>query len=214
MIADISLTESNSTSAVFTVNSGISEGGSNPFAWFGPTDYWYYGQLSGKCDPYSGQEGTDAAEQIQGKVNMRKSLPIGHRYFIDIKNVFCDPLIDKIKYEGTIVCESSLINPDDPNPWDNINDMLLFHNYGYEIGINNFHDCIPPNEMNFYLAGLEEIVYDISYNCFSQQLIGKIFAGCDVQSYIYYGYPDYIIFHSVNIQYGISVGSGIPSEEL
>jgi hypothetical protein len=129
---------------------------------FGPTDYWYYGNLQGKCDGSGQGVGSDAAEQIQYKVNMRRSLPAGHSYFTGIKNVFCDPSTDEIKFDGTTICEEgSLVNPNDPYPWNNINDMLLFINYGYP-EYNNFHNCIPPDEMNFSLNGLEEIVYDIA----------------------------------------------------
>jgi hypothetical protein len=141
---------------------------------------------------------------------MRRSLPVGHSYFTDIKNVYCNPLEEVIVFENNVYCECcDLVNPNDPNPWDNINDMLLFFNYGYP-GVNNFHDCISPNEMNFYLDGLEEIVYDISYDCFNQQLNGKIFSRCDMNWEFAYGYPNYWIFHKVNIEYGTSVGSGGP----
>jgi hypothetical protein len=220
MIADISLIESNGTSAVFTVNSGISEGNSNPGGWFGPTDYWFYGNLLGKCDIYYGQgDGSDAAEQLQRKVNIRKSLPIGHRYFIDIKNVFCEALEDQIIYEpntpNVIECECcNLTNPNDPVPWNNINDKLLFFNHGYALGINNFHDCIPPDEMNFYLAGLEEVIYNIGYDCFSQQLSGKIFSSCNMDWGLLVAPEESWFFHTANIQYGVSVGSGIPPHEL
>jgi hypothetical protein len=212
IVADISVIESDGETVTFGVDPGIGTDG--PPGWmndFGPTDYWFYGQLDGKCDQYIGQgEGSDAAEQIQFKVNMRRSLPVGHSYFTDIKNVYCNPLEEVIVFENNVYCECcDLVNPNDPNPWDNINDMLLFFNYGYP-GVNNFHDCISPNEMNFYLDGLEEIVYDISYDCFNQQLNGKIFSRCDMNWEFAYGYPNYWIFHKVNIEYGTSVGSGGP----
>jgi hypothetical protein len=210
IVANVSVVESDGQSVTLGIDPGIGTDG--PPGWmndFGLTDYWLYGQLDGKCDQYIGQGvGSDAAEQIQFKVNMRRSLPVGHSYFTGIKNVFCNPFEDLIKYEGTVFCECcSLINPNDPNPWNNINDMLLFYNYGWG---NNYHECIPPNEMNFYLDGLEEIVYNISYDCFSQQLSGKIFISCDLNWNLVYADEEFWIYHTVNIQFGTSVGSGGP----
>jgi hypothetical protein len=212
IVVDVSVIETDGETVTFGIDPGIGTDG--PPGWFndfGPTDYWFYGQLDGKCDQYIGQGiGSDAAEQIQFKVNMRRSLPEGHSYFIDIKNVYCNPWSEEITFEQTLQCECcDLLNPNDPNPGDNINDYLLFLNYGYP-GINNFHDCIPPNEMNFYLGGLEEIVYNIAYDCFSQQLSGKIFVRCDMDWDLIPAGEEYWILHNVNIQYGISVGSGGP----
>jgi hypothetical protein len=212
VLADNNLKEVNGATATFNVTSGVGDGPPNPFAGFGESDYWWWANLSGKCDGSGQGVGSDAAEQIQSKVNRRIALPSGHKYFIDIKIVSCDPTSDEIKYDNTTTCTCcSLINPDDPIPGNNINDMLLFLNYGYPVAYPNFHTCIPPDEMNFYLGGLEDIVYDIAYDCFPLELEDKLFVSCDmVGDMLYGGGPEYWVYHKVDIRYGISVGSGNP----
>lgn len=123
---------------------------------------------------------------------------------------------NEITFENTTSCTCcSLVNPNDPNPWDNINDMLLFYNYGYPVAYPNFHQCIPPNEMNFYLGGIEDIIYDLAYDCFPTQLDGKIFTSCNMLGSALYGSGyEYWVYHEVDIYYGISVGSEDPPNDL
>ena len=216
VLADVSLKEINGLTATFNVTSGIGTSGSNPFAGFGEDDYWFYANGAGKCGEYIGQGiGSDAAEQIQNKINMRIALPIGHKYFVDINIVSCSPFTNNLVLDNTINCTCcDLINPDDPEPWNNINDFLLFYGYDNSSGYPNFHTCIPPNEMNFYLNSMEHIVYDMCYECFPGELDGKLFASCDLYGDLVPLMDETYIMHIANIRYGVSVGSGDPPKDL
>lgn len=120
---------------------------------FGPNDFWSYGlrytNEGGYCSgPYAGQNtNSDAAEQLIVKVHARKAIPT-NRYW----------------YENNISRE---INPlEFPNHWDdvydNFEDYLLFV---CQIGCTdpvfqqNEHECLTPDEMNFYIRGLEYVIY-------------------------------------------------------
>jgi hypothetical protein len=222
MIADISLKESNGTTAVLTVNSGISEGGSNPFAWFDVNDIWWFGMGNLNNGGYCGgiynltHKNDDAGEQIQRKIMIRRSLPVGHRYFIDIKEVYSDGLELYIVYERNtpdeLECECCDINnPNDPIPNDNYYETLVYFNTEDH---PNFHGCLEQLEMNFYLASMEEIIYDMAFQCFPNELAGKIFADCNMDWNMVYYNEDLIYSHRNYIHFGTSVGSGIPPEEL
>jgi hypothetical protein len=220
-IADISLKESNETVAVFGVNSAITAGMPNPGGWFGVNDIWWYGQADLNMGGYCGgiYNGThtndDAAEQIQRKIMFRKSLPSGHRYFIDIKEVYINGTLAAIEYEPNspdpIICECcNIFNPDDPIPNDNFYEKFVYDNWDY---YPNFHGCLSQNEMNFYLSKMETVIYDMAYDCFPNELAGKIFSDCNM----YWGLiPDENItyYHENTIHYGISVGSNDLPEEL
>ncbi len=208
VLADVTLKEIEGKTATFSITSGIGKGGSwNPFGDFGTTDYWTWGMLYGKCDGSGQGVGSDAAEQIQTKMNARISLPNGHKYFVDISVVYVDGASNDLVFdpdgEDPVVCESCMTNPNDPFANDNMYDYFIFRNHS---SLPNFHDCLVPNEMNFYMDGMETITYGIAYDCFPTQLDGKIFASIDIDGEAYINYTT-TLFHHAWINYGISVHS-------
>lgn len=61
--------------------------------------------------------------------------------------------------------------------------------------------------MNFYLDGMEYIIYDMAFECFPDELSGKIFSDCNMYWGMYYQNGFVIYRHENTIHYGISVGS-------
>jgi hypothetical protein len=222
MIADVSVKEINEVAVVFEVNSAISSGILNPGGWFGVNDIWFYGMADYNNGGYCGgiYNGThtndDAAEQIQRKIMFRRSLPSGHRYFIDIKEVYVDGQNNELIYEPNsqepILCGCcDIINPNDPIQNDNYYDRLVFFNWAY---YQNFHGCLSKDEMNFYLGSMEDIIYDMVFECFADELSGKIFSDCNMYWGLYVINGAVTYYHTNSIHYGISMGSGDPPNEL
>lgn len=103
---------------------------------FGTTDYWFYGFSQGKCGQYYGQGfGSDAAREIEKlQHNFITMPPANYRvYYTDIENF--------------TVKGNDYINPNDVIPNDNMYDYLMFFNNS---NLPNFHQCLSPEEMNFY----------------------------------------------------------------
>jgi hypothetical protein len=103
---------------------------------FGTSDQWFYGYGQGKCGPYYGQGfGSDAAREIEKLQHWYKPKPpANHRvYYSDVEH---------FNVKG-----NDFVNPDDQTPNDNLNDYLLFFN---NPSLPNYHDCLNPDEMNFY----------------------------------------------------------------
>jgi hypothetical protein len=173
--------------------------------------------MGGYCDgPYEGTHtDSDAAEQIEEKINHRISIPVGHNYFVDISEVYFDGNDGEIIFEPdgvSIYCQCcDLLNQNDITPNDNMYDYYLFRSYSE---LSNHHSCLTPDEMNFYLNGMETVTYDFVYDCFPVLLENKIFVSVNVLG-------DYILspnstkyIHRTWVNYGISVGSGNPPNEL
>jgi|GEM_PF-2391591 hypothetical protein len=115
---------------------------------FDNTDYWFWNCGQGKCGPYypSGY-GSDAAKEIEHYQQWFLPVyppPVGyHIYYTDIEEIF--------------LMGNDYINPDDLTPGDNQLDNLIFYN---DMNLPNFHDCLDPSEMWFYLQGLFHVVAD------------------------------------------------------
>lgn len=222
VLANVSLKESDGQIATFNVTSGFGKGSINPWlSQFDDEDYWKWGlsddNMGGYCDgPNAGsQTGSDAAEQIESKINHRISLPIGHNYFVEISEVYIDALSGEITFEPNgvnINCPCcDLTNPNDTTPNDNIYDYYLFRSYSE---YPNHHNCLTPNEMNFYLNGMETVTYNIIYSCFPVLLENKIFISTNILG-DYWMPPSSITYiHRAWTSYGTSVGSGNPPNEL
>lgn len=208
VLADITLKEISGDVAIFTVTSSIGKGIWNPFADFGENDYWYAWDLQGKCDGSGQGVGTDAAEEIEKKIDWRIALPMGHRYFTDISVLEFDLLGYDHVYLDDVQCnDCSIINPNDDILEDNMYDYIIFSSYS---GYPNHHECLIPNEMNFYLNGMEHLIYDLAYQWFPYGLDGKIFASCEIEGkFLIYQYTS-TYMHEGFIHYGVSVGSGNP----
>ncbi len=208
VLADISLKETDGSTATFNVTSGIGKGGSNPFAGFGTDDYWRAATLDGKCD--GSGVGSDAAEQIQNKISMRKSLPLGHRYFVDVDVLECD-YIHHILFNDVDCSDCDITNPDDETPNDNMYDEIIFRSSS---SFPNHHDCLIPDEMNFYLDGMEHFIYDLGYQWYPSELDGKIFASIDIEGIKLFVWGTFQPMHICSIRYGVSVGGDPPPKSF
>ncbi|NPV37637.1 MAG: hypothetical protein HPY80_13345, partial [Bacteroidales bacterium] len=128
--------------------SGVGEGPINLLT-FGPNDYWIWWNQSpnqsGICDgpAYPGGYGSDAAEEIEIKVHLRKAMPCGYYSCIN-------PVVIK-----AVAWDFPNSNQTSPNMYSS----YLFDNLSY---LPNFHFCLSPEEMNFYLNGAERIIYNPS----------------------------------------------------
>jgi len=223
LLSDISVKSVEDNTATLNVTGGYAAASSPPTtSVFGTDDYWWFGQadlnMGGYCDgPYQGtQTNSDAAEQIEHKIMVRRSLPSGHRYFIDIKEVQVMGNYDELIYEpnglNPVYCYPDLTNPDDQTSNDNYYDKLIYFNTET---YQNFHGCLEPSEMNFYLNGMEDIIYDIVFDCFPNQLSGKIFSECDMGWGLSNAGQVVKYYHTNLMYYGNSVGSsGPPTGEL
>jgi hypothetical protein len=116
---------------------------------FGPTDYWYFGNCTGgwgggKCGPYSGYDDSDAALEITKKARLRLASPV-NCYFTNPQTFVVQP-------NGLIVVPGDV--------YDNWCDYYLFSN---DSEIPNYHTCLEPIEMNFYLNGAVKLMEDYSF---------------------------------------------------
>ena len=188
--------------------SGVGEGPINLFN-FGVNDHWIWWNQnpnqSGICDgpAYPGGYGSDAAEEIQKKVHLRKGVPQGNYYFSDFTFVEVYPW------------EYDFVNHNDPTPGDNIMDYHLFYTYNDPSLPNAYHFCLSPVEMNFYLNGMERIIY--STYPYGRKPADKNFVSVDVQGdLISNPTPPYIslYLHWANIKYGILHLSQDPPQDL
>lgn len=100
---------------------------------FGITDNWWWADNVGKCDgTYAGK---DAMTQLEYMFQLRLACP-GGGYWMPTFQIH----------------EFALSFPVSANP-TNVNGYYMFYNAHNLPGA--FHQCIPYNEMNFYLDGLE-----------------------------------------------------------
>lgn len=152
LLTDLSindLTDPDKLTVKMSVTIGKATGELLPFGNpFNETDYWFWAGAQGKCGPYypSGY-GSDASMQIsQYQHWFQPHYPVEpgcHVYYTDI---------EEIHVKG-----NDYPNPDDVTPYDNKLDYLLFFN---DASFPNYHECLDPYEMWFYLQGLYKIVTD------------------------------------------------------
>lgn len=117
----------------------------NPYT---PDDFWFYAGGLGHCGPlFPSGYGSDANIELCKYQDWFRPfialMPGSHVYYTDIEDVHISP----IDYP----------NPDDSTPNDNMYDYLIFIN---DPSLPNYHDCLSPQEMWFYLQGLYHIVTD------------------------------------------------------
>jgi len=109
-------------------------------------DDWWFGFKRGKCC-LTGFNGSDAAEELEKKLNARYPLPSGHSYFTDLETTFIDPN----NYQ---------------NPNANGNDPLhfyLLYNRGNPTA-PQWHQPtlrINPEDMNWYYCNWWKVIGDI-----------------------------------------------------
>ena len=155
---------------------------------FGPTDYWYYGFLQGKCGPYFGTGfGSDAAEEIQKlQVNFQfPQVPDYHLYFTDV--------------EELIVIGDVYLNPNDDIPCDNMYDYLMFFN---RTDYPNYHDCLSPAEIDFYYHSTYYVLTDPSMARDHTNPPGKSFISVNMDGYFATLLNYSAVTHLATAQYG------------
>lgn len=124
---------------------------------FGPTDYWYDFDGKGKCSDYIWQcEGRDATTEINSK--LQSYIPSyecnGRIYFTNIVELSINTITDY--YE----CEDSPYPP-----------------YCLYVGDSHYNNCLSPEELNWYLDKVLEILEDYE-NIYQKHLVSaEIIAG-------------------------------------
>lgn len=117
---------------------GQASGTSNIFS-----DEWWFGEKLGDCD--FNNPGTDAAEQIEDKILLRKGTPSPDIKYRDV--------------ETFEIFAFDYLNTEDLNPYDNLYDYWMFYMWDpYSGNMPNVHYCVSVDEMNFYLLGTEYIL--------------------------------------------------------
>lgn len=161
----------------------------NQYGSFGTTDYWWSGDLEGKCNGFSGEGDATTALEYKLLHTMIVSDPYVRVYWTDIDSV-CD--IDPENYYFESAPRGTR---------------------GYWYGSNNPEDwvqCLDPDELNFYISN-DGIPYIIEDN---DTYIDKEFCDIDV---IWDFIPDdeiYYEVHKLNISYGVRHETEIAASEL
>jgi hypothetical protein len=155
---------------------------------FGPTDYWYYGYLQGKCGPYFGTGmGSDAAKEIQklqGPFQFPQ-VPDYHLYFTDV--------------EELVIIGDVYLNPNDDIPGDNMYDYLMFHN---QSNLPNYHDCLTPAEIIFYYTSTFYVLTDPSMARQHTNPPGKSFISVNIDGLFVQLLTYNAVTHLATAQYG------------
>jgi len=171
-----------------------------PFS-FNEWDYWSFWQGNGYCDGpnVNKPSDSDAAEEIQKRIHMRKAVPSGNYYYLEPQTVYFYAIDHP--------------NINDATPHDNYYDYYFFCNWN---GLPNYHDCLSPEELNFYLNSGEMMMYNTSNDTPSGlRPENKTFISCDI-------WPDYLvgtsvtnddIMHNGKVEYGILHQSSTPPNE-
>jgi hypothetical protein len=199
---DISIIENNKNSndntLTFNLRATINSRGLSTPTTFGSNDYWAWGLSEGYCDgPYDSiYSNSDAAQELQKKIHIRKSEPGGRYWYSD---------------EEMVVANSwDFINHNDSVQGDHYRDYLMFFsNYNW----NNPETCINPNQMYYYLTGTEYVIY--TYDSVSNpgaRPAGKDFISIDIESKHFISNDN--IAHIGKINYGVLHTSNDPIEKL
>jgi hypothetical protein len=167
-------------------------GFTNPYGSFNTTDYWFSGDLEGKCDIYyPSYIGRDATTELEYKLL--------HPYVTPAPNV-------RIYYTDIDTVKN--IDPED-YPYANAPRGIR----GYSYGSSNSQDwvqCLPYDELNFYISnnGIPYIIED------NNTFIDKEFCYIDVIWYFAAGYQYYYEVHKLDIGYGVRNETIIPNIDL
>ncbi|MBI9033328.1 MAG: hypothetical protein JEZ03_02540 [Bacteroidales bacterium] len=170
---------------------------------FGENDYWYYGEGymngGGYCDgPNVGQNtDSDAAEQIEKRINMYKAVPTSRYWYSD----------EEVQYRTAF----DFTNFNDPISGDNYHEYLMYQS---NINLPNGFTCIAPVDMTFFHQGTKHVVYhyDNETNPGARP-VGKDFIEVDL-------WGDFVLdnsgnyLHAGNFSYGILHTSTTPPAEL
>ncbi|MDR0969791.1 MAG: hypothetical protein LBM67_04570, partial [Lentimicrobiaceae bacterium] len=109
---------------------------------FGPTDYWYFCCLEGKCGEYEGQYvGRDATTELTSKLNTNKGVlaAVGGRiYYTDVHS--------KYLY-GAYTGIDNIADPNSPCGY------RIF----FQMNDDNAISCFCPDDMNYYLWSYNDL---------------------------------------------------------
>lgn len=158
---------------------------------------WWYGDYAGDCD--FNLQGTDAAEQIEDKILLRKGTPHPNIRYTDVQTFE----IFAWDYENT----------EDLIPGDNMYDFWMFHMFDpYAGGWPNVHYCVSVEEMNFYLLAAE---YILSHD--QPQFVrppGKTLMTIDIRGESSYTQDGTTAIHWAIVSYGIPYIGVDPPDNL
>ncbi|MCK9398428.1 MAG: hypothetical protein M0Q51_00345 [Bacteroidales bacterium] len=216
IFADVFRRDSISGSVTFGVISAFGYVSPINYGRFGDEDWWMFGlgwcNSGGYCDgPYEGTHtNSDAAEQIEYRIRVNIGVPGLRHYSTDVVtlDIWPDGLVH---YYGdppngippqNYYCD--FLNYEDETTEDNYYDYLCFVNY---YALPNFHDCLCPDEMNFYLHGEESVCTDLIFECddLGDLIEDKVFMSINNEGSIYYGFPNYSYVHIMTNTYGLWV---------
>jgi hypothetical protein len=146
---------------------------------FGPTDFWWAWDGVGKCNGYTGGQGKDAATEIQRRIMLRKGVQPGNWYYTD--PICVDLYADFYPIPGVPPSNS-----------------CSHYMWWEKESLPDFHFCLNPDELNFYLLGTEYVIYDIErpagYSFVElTDMYGTLILNSDI--WIHYGLATYGILH-------------------
>jgi len=209
--ADVFSRYSISGSVTLGVLSAFSYGNTINYGDFGEDDWWVFGwswcNSGGYCgeSQYSGtHKDDDAAEQIERRIRLNIGVPAQRHYLTDVVDLTLFPW-------GYIYCSETgtsyncdFLNPNDTTSQDNYFDYLCFINY---YSLPNFHSCLCPDEMNFYLNGEESVATDLIFQCeeIAELISGKDFTSINIEGSTITTFPNYKYVHIMYNVYGIWV---------
>jgi hypothetical protein len=164
----------------------------NQYGSFGPTDYWYAGQLAGKCDDYKpANNGQDATTELKYKLlhPIISSDPFVRIYYIDFDMI-------------------SDIDPED-YPFESAPRGTRGYWYGSQ-NPNDVVQCLQPDELNFYLSsnGIPYIIED------NDNFPEKEFCYIDIKYLLIPSIWYYYEAHWYHITYGVRQETSVPASEL
>ncbi len=140
---------------------------------FGATDYWIWGMQGGKCGAYAGQGGlSDAALQLNYKFSHPLAVPAG--YFTGLFYV--------------LATGDEFPDPNNPGPYC---DYKIFRFDAWNTGI---YPCLAPNELNYYLAKMPEIIAD-------KKPDGKTYAYANAYAMFFPNFGN-LYYHEYKLWYG------------
>ena len=166
---------------------------------FGVNDHWIWWNQnpnqSGICDgpAYPGGYGSDAAEEIQKKVHLRKPIPNGNYSYVNLQTLTAVPW------------DFPFANP----PMPNFYSSYLFDNWS---NLPNYHSCLSPDEMNFYLTGAERIIYNSAP--IGLKPTGKSFVSVNMIGTMIIDNNLTELLHIAEVTYGTLIINPNPPEDL
>jgi hypothetical protein len=149
---------------------------------FQPWENWWYGMGLGMCNNQN--QGMDAASEIARRIMLRKEVPVGYFYY------------EPYSLNPVMICADFYPVPGIPP-----SNFGSHYMWWEDSNLQNFHLCIPYNELNFYLTGTEYVIYNIEkpagYSFMSvSELEGSLILNSTI--WVHFGEVNYGILHQSN----------------